>query len=409
MQFRQFSIQKSVFLKNLLANTVLIVNILVWYSYASTILTQIIEITALTSINRLMSYSVSFCGAVIAIFLGAFLVGKFRNIRFFLISWTLLSIVASLIPVFLPITTFLSTMVFSLLINVSFGFSLPLYMRLFAESTILENRARYSSIVLLITFLITFILKYAMTTSITVNSLILSFWRAAGLIAVPFAERSRKNVLKSEGVSFISILRERVVYLYLIPWTIFSLVNYLAWSINMKFLDEELIRFSTLIENIIAGVFALVAGIISDIFGRKHTVMVGFILFGLGYAILGVFPFNVLSWYFYTIVDGVCWGIIYVVFLFTIWGDIAQGRQYEKYYAIGMLPFSLSSFLHLTVGYIIAEIISPYAIFSFTAFFLFLAVIPLMYAPETLPEKKLRERELKKYIEKAKKIKEKYV
>jgi len=31
-----------------------------------------------------------------------------------------------------------------------------------------------------------------------------------------------------------------------------------------------------------------------------------------------------------------------------------------------------------------------------------------MFAPETLPEKKIRERELKKYIEKAKKVKEKY-
>jgi hypothetical protein len=31
-----------------------------------------------------------------------------------------------------------------------------------------------------------------------------------------------------------------------------------------------------------------------------------------------------------------------------------------------------------------------------------------MYAPETLPEKTLKERELKSYIEKAKKIKEKF-
>jgi hypothetical protein len=31
-----------------------------------------------------------------------------------------------------------------------------------------------------------------------------------------------------------------------------------------------------------------------------------------------------------------------------------------------------------------------------------------MYAPETLPEKKLRERELRGYIEKAKKIREKF-
>ena len=50
---------------------------------------------------------------------------------------------------------------------------------------------------------------------------------------------------------------------------------------------------------------------------------------------------------------------------------------------------------------------SAYTAFSLAAFFLFLAVVPLMYAPETLPEKKMKERQLKQYIEKAKKIKEK--
>jgi hypothetical protein len=38
-----------------------------------------------------------------------------------------------------------------------------------------------------------------------------------------------------------------------------------------------------------------------------------------------------------------------------------------------------------------------------------LAVLPLMYAPETLPEKRIRERELKQYIEKAKRIREKSI
>jgi hypothetical protein len=47
---------------------------------------------------------------------------------------------------------------------------------------------------------------------------------------------------------------------------------------------------------------------------------------------------------------------------------------------------------------------NAYAVFSFTAFFLFIAVLPLVYAPETLPEKIMHQRELKKYLEKAQKI-----
>ncbi|MDI9576893.1 MAG: hypothetical protein QM398_02000, partial [Thermoproteota archaeon] len=42
-------------------------------------------------------------------------------------------------------------------------------------------------------------------------------------------------------------------------------------------------------------------------------------------------------------------------------------------------------------------------IFSFASVFLFLAVLPLIYAPETLPEKIMKDRDLRSYIEKAKK------
>jgi hypothetical protein len=46
--------------------------------------------------------------------------------------------------------------------------------------------------------------------------------------------------------------------------------------------------------------------------------------------------------------------------------------------------------------------------FSLASFFLFVAVLPLMYAPETLPEKKIKDRELRDYLEKAKRTKDKY-
>jgi len=46
----------------------------------------------------------------------------------------------------------------------------------------------------------------------------------------------------------------------------------------------------------------------------------------------------------------------------------------------------------------------PTSAFSIASFFLFVAVLPLVYAPETLPEKTMKDRDLKSYIEKAKKI-----
>ena len=54
------------------------------------------------------------------------------------------------------------------------------------------------------------------------------------------------------------------------------------------------------------------------------------------------------------------------------------------------------------------EQISLYAVFSFASFFIFVAVLPVMFAPETLPEKKMELRRLRKFADEAKKAKEKY-
>jgi hypothetical protein len=107
------------------------------------------------------------------------------------------------------------------------------------------------------------------------------------------------------------------------------------------------------------------------------------------------------------ILDGLTWGFFFSVCLTVIWGDLGEGHEKEKYYVLGGLPFLLANFVSILVSPYVS-VISPTAAFSFASFFLFLAVIPLMYAPETLPEKTLRERELRSYIEKAKKIKEKF-
>jgi hypothetical protein len=95
------------------------------------------------------------------------------------------------------------------------------------------------------------------------------------------------------------------------------------------------------------------------------------------------------------------------VFFMTLWGDLGEHYEKEKYYALGGLPFLLAGFLPIILEPY-AGAIEAVAAFSLASFFLFLAVLPLMYAPETLPEKKIKDRELKQYIDKAKKTKEKY-
>jgi MFS family permease len=161
------------------------------------------------------------------------------------------------------------------------------------------------------------------------------------------------------------------------------------------------------IENILIAASAVFCGFLADIVGRKRMSIVGFALLGIGYSFLGIYPESPLSWYFYTVIDGVSLGILFVIFIITIWADLSNGSPSEKYYAVGVLPFFISYLLKLTTGPEIVAAIPPTSIFSFTALFLFLAVLPLVYAPETLPEKIMKDRELRSYLEKAQKIAQK--
>ena len=108
-----------------------------------------------------------------------------------------------------------------------------------------------------------------------------------------------------------------------------------------------------------------------------------------------------ISWYLYTIFNGVTWGILSVLFVVCIWGELNPSAPSDKYYAIGVLPFFISESLSLMFTNSISLNVSPYTLFSFTAFFLFIAVLPLIYAPETLPEKIMKDRDLKSYVDKA--------
>jgi len=137
------------------------------------------------------------------------------------------------------------------------------------------------------------------------------------------------------------------------------------------------------------------------------VVIAGFVMLGIEYAAMSAFSNSSAVLYLFLALDGTTWGLLFSVFFMTIWGDLGENYEKEKYYTLGGLPFLLAGFLPILIR-LYAGAISPTAAFSFASFFLFLAVIPLMYARETLPEKKIRERELKSYIEKAKKTKEKY-
>lgn len=142
-----------------------------------------------------------------------------------------------------------------------------------------------------------------------------------------------------------------------------------------------------------------------DFWGRRRPILIGFVMLGIGFATLSFFTNILAAQGFYIAADGIAWGIFSVAFGPVIWGDIANHQRSEKFYGLGSTPIPLALvFAGAASTSSWLKTLNVSNVFSLASFFLFLAVIPIFFAPELLPEKVTKEREIKKYMEEVKKI-----
>ncbi len=389
--------------KNALVATLLITNAIVWYYFASNILKQTVGEMQITYLVTVLIWTAHYGGIGLSAIFGYLLQKKFRNRKTFLTFWMLLGILSSITSILVDKTNPTEVFLISLFLGVSLGIGMPSCMGYFTEKVNIAKRGRIGGLVLLLSGLGVFLLGLLSSDSLVLQTFILTFWRIFGLLAFLALKPKSVPLEKSKDPSYRSLIREKPFLLYFIPWLMFSLITYLTIPLQSALVGTSTVDFFMVVEAALMGIFAFVGGFFSDLFGRKRLAIIGFALLGFGYSVLGVF-YNVSSWswYIYTVVDGIALGLLYVVFVVTIWGDLNPNRNSDKYFALGVLPFFISKYVEYVASSGIIEIAET-AIFSFTAFFLFLAVLPLVYAPETLPELIMRERELKTYVEKAQK------
>jgi hypothetical protein len=410
-------------LKQLAPAVILVVNSMIWFAITSTVLTSSVANLNLPPLETLILDGLYYAGIALSAFVGAMFFPRQKENR--LLLWMMFGVLTTI-----SVTTFQSNQIryadaiyvrdfgffreaigvnafLSLLLGMSIGMGLPSALAYFADTTAVENRGTYGGLIWLPVGFGVLTLAFALYSLDVVWALsILAIWRASGgVLFLGLSKLRGKQNLEAKKSSYGTILRRRDLMLYLIPWIMFSLVNFSEYPIIAKVLGDFQFMAGS-IEFAISGVSAVIGGVLSDLFGRKRIVITGFIILGIEYAILSLFSGAEASWYVYTICDGTAWGLFASVFFMTIWGDLAETTQKEKYYVIGGLPYLLAGFMAVVVPF--AGDIQAVTAFSLASFFLFVAVLPLMYAPETLPEKKIKDRELRDYLEKAKRTKDKY-
>jgi MFS family permease len=404
-------------LREIAPAVVLVLNSLTWFTLTSTLLSSAIDEMALPAGGTLALLGAYYVGIALSAFLGAYLFPRARENYLFV--WMLFGTMMTVLP-----STFQSDYSFievaiCLLLGTSTGIGLPSALAYFADTTTVENRGSYGGLTYVSVGLGAFavgIVLAIIAPSLAFSTLAL--WRATGLVLFLVLVKQRGRLqLPTSVPSYRDILNRKDVILYVVPWAMFSLVNFTESPIVTASFPSGNAFFSSpllvgIVEVALAGIFALAAGILSDLVGRKRIVITGFVILGIEYAILGFFSWSEVAWYVYITCDGATWGMFASVFFMTIWGDLAMSSQKEKYYVLGGLPYLLAGFIPVVVRILSNDLKNIQNIqataFSLASFFLFVAVIPLMYAPETLPEKRIRERELRGYLDQAKKTREKY-
>lgn len=385
----------------------LLFNALSWHFMTRRLIYVILNGLGTTHLQNLIVVGVYILAIIGSGVAGSILSDKTRRLRF-LYLWILLGTITSSIPIFLPNITLMHLLGISFLWGISFGLGMPSCLAYFADSTVLENRGRMSGIIFLTTNLSAPFVVMLLRVNLPMSFAISTIWRGLGLIMLLLLKPAENRTLeRRRPTSFASILHNKSFLLYLIPWFMVSIIDRFENVFFEHFLTSDLFDLIRTIGPIIGTIFAFMGGLLSDWVGRKRVVIYGFISLGLAYAVIGIAPAVSLSWYLHSVIDGIAWGVFTVTFFLILWGDLSSSGAREKYYAIGIIPFFFADF----IGVLFAPyvLIPPSAVFSVASLFLFLAVLPLMYAPETLPEKKIRLRRLRKYVEAAKKVKKKYI
>jgi hypothetical protein len=383
-------------------NTILIANSFIWYGYAFKFLTNSIGLANLDT-QFLPIIAIHFLVLFFALLLGAFFSSKTKNSHTFLILWMLSGALLSLVPLITGLS-YLGIIVFAVIAGANFGFGLPACLGYFASTTESTNRGKLGGIIYLLIGIGAFIISTAGTESLVVVTLVLAGWKAVGLLLIVLLKPIKTNFSTKPSFSYRKILSNKGFFLYFVPWAMFVFVNSLAFPVIEKVFPADLVQSSASIEYVLSGVSAVIFGFFADSKGRKRLTVAGFAFLGVGYGVLGLSSGNILGWWFYTIIDGIAWGCFVMIFIFALWGDLSEGRSGGNIYAIGVMPYLFSSFMRFSMGSTLGDVIANYStIFSFASFFLFIAVLPLVFAPETMSEQIIKNNDLKNYVDKAKK------
>ena len=360
---------------------ILYFNFLTWYYvYSIYVLRHVVGSSAETQL--MVNPSFNFV-IIVALILNSFFIHRFSKIRIVYRC----SLATSTLTILLLFT---SSIVLRLMIvfvaAIFFSIGQLAFFTYFWSLTASEERGRVTGLIgffcLPFFYFVTFSIAETLDFSGTVMlGVILSLEPLVVKLLRP--EKAMLTAKKDERGNYPE---KRTIFLYLIPWVLFSLINAtLARNISLHISQQVPSSFYLSLTGLqaIAAVFgALGGGIIADFFGRRLALAFSLTLYGISSALAGLVK-NYEMFCLVYVANGLTWGVLLTLYLLVVWGDLANKENCARVYSIGLITFYLTMGVGSLLTYQMSEI--PLIISSLVSCLLiFLSNIPLILAPELL-------------------------
>jgi hypothetical protein len=357
------------------------------------VLTTLIPEIFLFSNNLVKIRSILYFSIAIGILITGIFAGKI-NIKKFGFSASAAILILSLLFYFTsePVRIFILFIMAAI-----FSVGVVLFFSFFEKIISPEERGRISGMIAFIILPFVLFLELIPAEAASLYGLLLILCMFILIISFNLSHYKHRKAIYRKN------FEKKYIFMYLLPWISFSIVNAtLAQTISIYVLktmpaSTHLLLISLQVIGTCIG--AITAGFLTDFFGRKLTLILSLTVYGASAVIGGILQTPVVFSAMYFL-NGVSWGLLFVIYIFVVWADFSNQKNSGKMYSLGLSTY----FISLGLG-LISPIFLPITISSLLiCLIMFLSLIPLFLSPEITPTDFIEKMKLKQHINKIKKI-----
>jgi len=372
------------------------------YSILSIVALYVVNINYMPIVN-VVGYHLEhyFLGSLYSFTIVSLIIGSLLNEKLKKRShlvWNLVGILFG-ITLLLPISGHVGLLLYSTLGGLATGFCVPCTVASVMNRTSFENRGSISGLFIMIAYML-IVIAVLLIGSATYMGIFLILIKLSSILLASKLELNKDIPVESPYVRYGA--NAKVAFCFV--WFLFTLVDMTVSIISAKLvlgIDLFILRTTTWLVGLIS---MLVGGVLMDEIGRKKLIVFSYAYLGLEYALISLSGGYVFK---YTFLDGIAWGILTVFFTMVLGGDIVFPRTRPLFVSIIFTIPIIGQYIGKVLRDIRIEL-QIQQVFPLASLFLFLAVVMLLILPETLPDKLIQKKELQDYLQRAKKIKEKY-